>query len=245
MYGAREYRYFLFHCRYSLPAGCARRGSLAVFSRPARSARPAKTAGEAPSHQRKLKKNITKYNKAQCNVNARVTPKPQNAMQQRNAIPEPQRKTAVYRSGTSGLLSQASCLPLFLAFFEPGALFFKRDASSFADAIVRLVCKRFKIHQRDGGIEAAAPKRIAQADIESPGIVLRQTIVTVAKLSPTSNAPSAAIPQRNGSSHRARSGGRARRMDCPHGYEPYLYSFFLLKYPNSSSNGRMPGAPMR
>lgn len=110
-------------------------------------------------------------------------------MQQRNAIPKPQRKKAVYRSGASGLLNQAFCLPLFLALFEPGALVFKWDAGSFADAIVRLVCKRFKTHQRDGGIEAAAPKRIAQADIESPGIVLRQTIMTVAKLSPTSNAP--------------------------------------------------------
>lgn len=146
-------------------------------------------------------------------------------MQQRNATTQRHSKAAtqkaVYRSGASGLLGQAFCLPLFLAFFEPGALFFKRNAGSFADAIVRLVYKRFKIHQRDGGIEADAPKRIAQADIESPGVVLRQTIVTVGKLSPTSNAPSAAIPQRNAGSHRALSGGRARRMDCPHGCEPW------------------------
>lgn len=129
-------------------------------------------------------------------------------------------QTAVYRSGTSGLLGQAFCLALFLAFFEPGTIFFKRDVGSFADAIVRLVCKRFKFHQRDGGIEAAAPKRIAQADIERSGVVLRQTIVTVAKLSPTSNAPSAANQPRNGGSRRAQSVGRALRMDSPHGCEP-------------------------
>ena len=112
------------------PAG----GALSFYHGRRRAPGLLKRQAKATTHQRNLKKNITKYNKAQCNVNVRVTPKPQNGIQQRNAIPKPQRKTAVYHSGTSGLLGQAFCLALFLAFFEPGALFFKRDAGSFADA---------------------------------------------------------------------------------------------------------------